>query len=267
MIVAVSDLHLGTPYSDKSLFTTFLDDVVDTKEVDHFVLVGDILDMWRGTPSTTLEAHKNVLKKVSNLQKRRKIYYVVGNHDYHMLRRKSDIFKWYNLNVYESVTLPYGDQNYFFIHGYQFEFPDTQEVYEELANLLCLGGDVVGATVAYFWNLHEKIRFIVHMQKTWFSKTFENVIKPPEERLTRKDMDKINNTIKEWRKDDTRQIKDTFIVYGHTHQPTMDGSRREANTGSWVDDPHYTHLEKNKYITIKEDGTVKLETYSPSNLK
>jgi UDP-2,3-diacylglucosamine pyrophosphatase LpxH len=52
VIVATSDVHLGYYCSDENLFKRFLDDVVDTKEVTHFVLVGDILDMLNyGTTS------------------------------------------------------------------------------------------------------------------------------------------------------------------------------------------------------------------------
>jgi hypothetical protein len=66
-----------------------------------------------------------------------------------------------------------------------------------------------------------------------------------------------------------------------THRPYVDTAKKEANTGSWVDDPQHPPPEnntyknntyknntykkntykKNTYITIEEDGTVTLEEY------
>ncbi|MBU7047045.1 MAG: hypothetical protein HXS54_11485 [Theionarchaea archaeon] len=38
-------------------------------------------------------------------------------------------------------------------------------------------------------------------------------------------------------------------------------TNKEANTGSWVDDPEHPWYQKNTYITIGEDGTFTLNEY------
>ena len=67
----------------------------------------------------------------------------------------------------------------------------------------------------------------------------QTVLDLPFERLSDEDMSKIQKTIKEWRKEYKAQIDDKFIVYGHTHRPYVDKANKEANTGSWVDDPEH----------------------------
>jgi UDP-2,3-diacylglucosamine pyrophosphatase LpxH len=260
MIVAVSDVHLGKYERSEALFRKFLDEVVSDPCVEHLVLIGDILDMWRGNADTLVNSYKDILERLGDLNtEKRAVHYVVGNHDYHMIRR--DDLDLYNFLVYPHVVLPSGDETYYFVHGYQFEYPDDMEIYEELANLLCLGGDVLGATVDFFWDLYKETFFALTMPKQWFYKNFGKSIKPPPERLSRKDMKRINKTIKEWRQENRDDISDTFIVYGHTHDPFVDEKNKIANAGSWVDDPKYPLLEKYTYVTI-EDGIIEKRLFT-----
>lgn len=256
VIVAVSDVHLGKYEKSERLFREFLDDVVDDPCVEHLVLIGDIIDMWKGDADTLLSDYEDILETLRDLQtEKRAVYYVVGNHDYHMTRR--DDLSQYNLHVYPRVVLPSGGKKYYFIHGYQFEYPDDIKVYEEFANVLCFGGDVMGATVDFFWDLYKEVFFAVTMPKQWFYRNFRRSIKPPPERLSRKDMKRINGTIEEWKRENKDDIADKFIVYGHTHDPFVNENQGLANTGSWVDDPKYPLLEKYTYITIGDGNMEK----------
>ena len=47
VIIATSDQHLGYKNSDKIAFNLFLDYLQDADNVTHFVLLGDVVDMWR----------------------------------------------------------------------------------------------------------------------------------------------------------------------------------------------------------------------------
>ena len=246
MIVAVSDIHLGKYKESEVLFSKFLDYVADNSRIDDLVLLGDILDMWRGDADTLLRKYKDILKKIVDLQTEKRVFYVVGNHDYHMIHRNT----WFQ--VHPRVVLTSGDKKVYFIHGYQFEYPDDTRIYEEFANLLCFGGDVMGAAVDFFWDLYKETMFALIMPKKWFYENFKKSITPPEERLTRKDMKKIRATITAWRKENEDSIADKFVVFGHTHDPFVDEENGVANTGSWVDDPKYPHFEKYTYLTIEE---------------
>lgn len=258
MIVAVSDVHAGTSSKSETLFRTFLDTIATQKEVEHLVLIGDILDMWRGDPDTIFEKYADILERLKELQQKKKVYYILGNHDYHITKRE-DIKKHYNLDVRSTLVLPCGTHEYYFIHGYQFEFPDDIEIYQDFANILCLSGDVLAATGEFFWNLYQELSSAVIMSKAWFLKNFKRSINPPTKRLTRKDMKKINETIKTWKEE--KNMVNTWIVYGHTHDPFVDKERCIVNTGSWMDDPYYPHFEKYTYITI-EEGTVEKNVFS-----
>ena len=200
---------------------------------------------------------KDILEKLRDLQtETRTVSYIVGNHDYHMIRR--DDIK--DFRVYPHLVLPSGTTKYYFIHGYQFEYPNDIKIYEAFANALCFGGDIMGATVDFFWDLYKEAFYAVTMPKQWFYETFERSRKSPLERLTRKDMKRINDTIKEWRRENKDDIADKVIVFGHTHDPFVNENCGVANAGSWVDDPNYPYLQKYTYITI-EDGTMKMESF------
>ena len=220
------------------------------------VLIGDILDMWKGDAETILNRYKSVLKTLRDLQtETRTVSYIVGNHDYHMIRRR-DINQYFN--VYPHVTLSSGGTHYFFIHGYQFEYPHDTVIYEAFANLLCFGGDIMGATVDFFWDLYKETMVAATMPKQWFYENFEKSKIPPPKRLIRKDIKRMYQTITDWRKED--KIDDAVVVFGHTHDPFVDEKCRIVNVGSWVDDPKYLHLEKYTYLMI-EDGTMKMESF------
>jgi UDP-2,3-diacylglucosamine pyrophosphatase LpxH len=256
MIVAVSDIHLGKYKESETLFRAFLDDVKDNPHIEHVVLIGDILDMWKGDADTILTTYKDILEILRDLHtETRTVSYIVGNHDYHMIRR-NDITQFH---VYPHVTLLSGTKKYFFIHGYQFEYPNDIRIYEAFANLLCFGGDIMGATVDFFWDLYKETMTAVTMPKQWFYENFERAKEPPPKRLMRKDIKRIYQAIKDKRIKD-KTVTDTFVVFGHTHDPFVDETCQIANAGSWVDDPKYPHLEKYTYITI-EEGTMNMESF------
>lgn len=262
VIIATSDVHLGYYCSDENLFKKFLDDVVDTKEVTHFVLVGDILDMWRRDNLKLLFDFGDILNKLEELQnKGKQIYYVVGNHDYHVIQLKHNIEKQYTFDVFMDVTLTCGDQEYYFIHGYQFEFSDMLNIYQDFANILCLSDDTIGKDAEQLWGLYTGVSPLWKELEVKIKEILKKALTPPWDRLSDKDIDTLQETIKEWRKKYKDQIDDKFIIYGHTHRPYVDKANKEANTGSWVDDPEHPWYKKNTYITIEEDQTITLKEY------
>jgi len=77
--IFISDLHLGTRFSQAEKFVDFLKET----ECENLFLVGDIIDGWSiKRKFTWLQSHSDVIQKV--LRKARKgtnVYFITGNHD------------------------------------------------------------------------------------------------------------------------------------------------------------------------------------------
>jgi len=77
--IFVSDLHLGTKFSQADAFLDFMKD----NESESLYLVGDIIDGWAlKRKFRWKQSHSDVIQKV--LRKARKgtgVYFVIGNHD------------------------------------------------------------------------------------------------------------------------------------------------------------------------------------------
>jgi predicted phosphodiesterase len=185
----------------------------------------------------------------------------VGNHDYHVIQLKHNVEKQYTFDVFVDITLTCGDQEYYFIHGYQFEFPDMLDIYQDFANILCLSDDTIGKDANQLWGLYTGVSQLWKGLKEEIKEDLKKALNPPWDRLSDKDIGALRKTIKEWRKKYKEQINDKFIIYGHTHIPYVDKANKEANTGSWVDDPEHPWYKKNTYITIEEDQTITLKEY------
>ena len=70
----ISDLHLGSAYSEEQALESFL----MTAEFDELILAGDILEFWKKPNFTaTTSRLMNYLSNLSN----KKVVYIVGNHD------------------------------------------------------------------------------------------------------------------------------------------------------------------------------------------
>ena len=99
-VVAVSDVHLGfhfdPSFPDPAIaFGKFIDELINPKndhKIEHFVILGDFLDLWRRDDECVFERHHDILKDLVDMKNNKKIgelHYLVGNHDYNIL--------WYKL--------------------------------------------------------------------------------------------------------------------------------------------------------------------------
>ncbi len=74
----LSDLHLGSISSRDDLVLRFLQE----NRAEHYVLVGDILDLWRPMPAHWTVAAQGVIDHLGQRQRDgAEVVYVVGNHD------------------------------------------------------------------------------------------------------------------------------------------------------------------------------------------
>nr|QNO49632.1 UDP-2,3-diacylglucosamine hydrolase [Methanosarcinales archaeon ANME-2c ERB4] len=250
--IAVSDVHLGTEHSNRSKFIDFLDNLGD--DVDHLVLLGDMLDFWRRDPVGVLLENIDVIRKLVSLEPEINVSYVLGNHDFHLIQFPKSYFNSvFDLNY--DLSLRYGETTYRFIHGYQLECArfGTLEAYELFANEMCEAGDDVGRVADAVWKsvceggkIIDRIRNLLIGRPNWVSEMVGETVAPPDKR----DLKKLEGYAAQLI---TGTYAGEFLIYGHTHEPFVKMEENIANTGSWVEG-------STDYLEIDAEG-VTLKSY------
>ena len=261
--IAVSDVHLGAEESNRDRFIDFIDNIGD--DVDRLVLLGDLIDFWRRDPAGVLLENVDIVQKLTSLGPEIDVSYVVGNHDFHLIRLPKSYFG-YKFDFKYDLSLEYGETMYRFIHGHQLENRrfGTLEMYETFADALCMAGDDVGKVADTIWeaigdggSTLDKIRnfFGISMYSSnprskatlpWIKEKMNEIVSAPKERnleaLERYAIELIDE-----------KYKGEFLIYGHTHEPYVKDDKNIANTGSWVEG-------SSDYLEIDASG-VTLESY------
>jgi len=261
--VVVSDVHLGTEDSNKGKFTEFIDNLGD--DVEHLVLLGDIFDFWRKDPVRVLLENIDIVQKLLSLEPRINVFFVVGNHDFHLIRFPESYFG-IKFDLKYDLSLEYGGTTYRFIHGHQLENKrfGTLEIYETFADILCMAGDDVGWAADAIWkkiggggSIWQKILnllgFSSHSSNpnpkttsSWVKEKTNEMILTPEKRDLKKREDYAIELINE-------RYKGEFLIYGHTHESFVKMEKKIANAGSWV-------KHSATYLEIDAEG-VTLKSY------
>ena len=279
-IIAVSDVHLGylkeddsnQSLSNKSGFCDLLRDIDARDDINHLVICGDMLDMWRRDMVGVTIENLDVLNMLQSLSKKIDVHYLAGNHDYHIrhLNRYSYPFGFRECkDPKEGIILKDSGKSYIFKHGYDLE-PGMAES-EAIFDLMCSTSDEVGefkshvySSIGEFWKQGKQAwesigggatKFFTGVDKAWKpddrneGKFLEGnkIRKPLRERLqTEEDFD--FEALKE------HLANDATLVFGHTHKPFH--YPNIINLGSWI-----TTLPVNSlYLEIK-DGQEKLLVY------
>ena len=229
--IVVSDVHLGTELSDRDRFIDFIDNLEN--DVDRLVLLGDILDFWRRDPVGVLLENIDVIQKLLSLEPAINVSYVLGNHDFHLIRFPRSYFgSIFDLNY--DLSLIYGETTYRFIHGYQLEYKrfGTLAAYEMFADEMCEAGDDVGRVADAVWKrvcgggkVIDRIRNLIG-RPNWVSKIVGETVAPPDKR----DLKKLEGYAAQLT---TGRYAGEFLIYGHTHEPFVKTEKNIANTGSW----------------------------------
>ncbi len=262
--IAVSDVHLGIEYSNRSKFIDFIDNLGD--DVDHLVLLGDILEFWRRDPVRVLLENIDIIQKLMSLEPEIKVSYIVGNHDFHLIQFPQSYFGA-RFDLKRDLSLEYGGTKYRFIHGYQIENKQfgTLKKYETFADALCMAGDDVGKAADMIWeqigegggSILDMIRNFLgismdssntHPKATlpWIKERIGEILLDPEERIMGQYEEYAIELVNE-------KYKGEFLIYGHSHEPYVKTEKNLANTGSWV-------KGSSDYLEIDEHGVV-LKSY------
>lgn len=235
-VVVATDQHLGYSNSDVKSFQSFLDFVSGRSDVGTLVMLGDFVDMWRRDVSGLfLEAWESV-KKLSELGSSMKVYFVVGNHDYHL---KELLDHEYPFEFRDSMDpVSYGPGSYRFMHGWEFDLAQQPPVMEALCYNL---SDDAGRTRTEVYNVFEKMRrdlkelFEFHGGQDAY---LSHLLQGPEARLQNFLPDVERKAYSSLRPNE-------ILVFGHTHRPFISADGKLGNAGSWVTDApiHNTFIE------------------------
>ena len=250
-VVVTSDHHLGYANSDKMAFNAFLDELAQENDLTHLVLLGDVVDMWRrDAAGVFLEHHDTVAKLLALKAKGVQVFYVAGNHDYHVVDLVNPA---YPFKFLKELSLTDGQFNYRFVHGYEF---DPEQKIPLMAFLCRVMSDQGGAFESNLWvDFHSANNILSKMDPSFvkadLAKVAQRLHQRPEDRL-KESLNKINLTA-------CKDVKPgEVLIFGHTHVPFVNKEENVANCGSWVKDanPYDTYVELS-------DGKPRLYIFSP----
>ncbi|SFM83501.1 UDP-2,3-diacylglucosamine diphosphatase [Methanolobus profundi] len=267
-IIAVSDVHLGMDGARKDDFTEFIHRVKDMG-ADHLVLLGDIIDIWRRDFTKAVIECSEPLNALNDILDDTQVHYVVGNHDYYMLRLSEKLKENFPFEVEKTTVIKSMNKEFFFFHGYQLEVLcnphyKSMQTYEKFSEQMCLAGDDEGDIADAAWKIYQAGRAYIDKLKRLpenIYAAFDSMGNPPEKRLRGKH-DALGS-IKDLAGASTRHYllsirPEQYMIYGHTHEAYVDKRNMVANTGSWG----FGKDEKLEYIEIANDE-VELKEFVP----
>ena len=219
--IFVSDIHLGTRFSQAEVFLELLRDT----ESENLFFVGDIIDGWAIKRKFKWDqSHSDVIQKV--LRKARKgtqIFFITGNHD-EFLRPFAPLLMGENLKIINEIEYnAINGKKYLITHG---DFFDSITMTKKwLAHL----GDVGYDFVLYLNHILNKLRKLLRIKKHWsLSKYVKDNVKSSVSFIT--DFEGILSN---------HAYKQGFqgVICGHIHkaEAKMIDDVEYLNCGDWVE--------------------------------
>ncbi|WP_049922428.1 metallophosphoesterase [Halopiger djelfimassiliensis] len=269
-VVAASDVHFGSPYSNDDAFVQFLSEDVPDLDPDTLVLNGDLFEFWyRGMSSTLLEYNDVTTQLEELVSSGIEVVVIAGNHD----RRLVDVGR----DDYDAATLaaPWhiGEEFYFESGGREFvavhgDGADPQQA-DLTSALLCAGSDDLGKVIIEFYELiNDDDETATTQENTWDDLTenldiVELLEQPPPvddddyEPDAAGERPPAADTV-------TNELLDEyeeFVVFGHTHYTEL--GDRFVNTGAWTERraAELPTRPQNTYVEI-ENGDVRVLDWS-----
>jgi len=249
MIIAVSDVHVGSAECNTDDFIRFLNNVILRKfeddEITDLVLCGDIFDFWRCNMMDMMVEGNHVMERLLYVANNGiKVHYIAGNHDYVMRKVQS-------VNIEFSTGVKLIDKGVFweFLHGWEMDPVQNQRYFDAF----CYSNTVNSEFTQHTFKNYAKYLPLARKVLTWIDK-----------RKIKKEMSDMF-----WHKEDPEawgkvidrpswktKFTNGGTVIGHTHLPTIDNYDCLVNCGSWVRSSPMT----NTYVEIS-GSSVHLKRY------
>lgn len=208
-------------------FNRFLDQLQSDASVTDLILLGDIVDMWRRDASGVFLENKDTMDKVIALQKKMRVYYIAGNHDYHVLKLQGH---GYPVTFLKNLSLQQDNVTIKFFHGYEFDELQREHFMESLCHAM---SDQKGNRDNNIWAAMGrddgdlKRFFSAIFQKGSIRKMTDTLQLDPTIRLK----ETLGGVEK---KAEDSLLPGEVLVFGHTHRPFINDHENLANTGSWL---------------------------------
>jgi len=144
VIIAVSDIHLGSQLANKSGFREFIRNYLkpNQDDISRIVMLGDILDLWRNTNSRVLIDNLDILSEIGQLDMDKN--YLAGNHDFAVVSLLSQTQSSVPPDstgvldrVSETLELTNDGLKLKFIHGHQVDYWSALRFYEIFSQSMC----------------------------------------------------------------------------------------------------------------------------------
>ena len=273
--VIVSDVHLGyqinnVDQSNVNEFQNFVQNFLANKQIEYFIMLGDIIDLWRRDSPTVIGLYDSLMSQIGGFHNISHKYYIIGNHDY-LIRSDPRTSNW-GFQFEDVFSQTIGGSKFRFIHGYQIEYRDILDFYKWVSATLCDTDATVMDVASHVWQTYEVAKRsaagMLEVNQGWLSDLItEDLLRNPDERslryralgliqkilailrdlLGKETAEDIRNNAKET--SDVNLQDDEFLVFGHTHDAFNENLI--ANAGCWIKGKPNTYL----YI----DDTGKLE--------
>ena len=240
-VIVASDQHLGYQNSDKAAFKQFLDQLQNDQTVTDFVLLGDVVDMWRRDASGVFAENWDILDTIIGLKQNMNVYYVAGNHDFHVLRLQNHA---YPFTFLENLTMNDGNCTYIFKHGWEFDPEQQPPLMEAICRVMSdEAGSFESGTWASLTRDWSDLKYFLYSTVLRFEK---KKIRESAERLQLNPELRLQSTIGPIEKRACANVQPgEVLIFGHTHRPFVNKLENVANSGSWVSDAaiHNTYVE------------------------
>ena len=237
-------MHLGYEQSDSDAFMAFLHELQNRNDLSDVVIVGDFIDLWRRDVVGLEFELSRYMEELKTLQKKTKVHYVVGNHDYHVGFLKNH---GYPFTPQSSIAIERFGYTIHFLHGHQCDPIQNIPIGPSICEILCWTlSDNIGDWKS---NLGDIFGPKFKLSKEQFEAKIDLLMCPPEDKRRTEAFKAQFETAADFVECLKAYFKITgekeFIVYGHTHKPFIDIGKRVANTGCWIKgaNPANTYFE------------------------
>ena len=202
---------------------------------------------------------------LKRLQNKIEVYWLAGNHDYHLLKLKNRAPHInYPFEFRETLELVEGGHTYRFMHGYEFEYGNEVGLIRPIMEMLChVMSDSGGKPKNDIWaSLAHKFSDIQYSIFTGHEEgnlkiMVQSIGDSPEERLK----DRVEG-IEKAAHLKAGEKPGQMLIFGHTHHPFISRQENLVNTGSWVkNSPH-----GNTYVVLQE-GRPRLYIFGGDEIK